>query len=355
MKPKIAVALSGGVDSAVSAALLKREGYEVIGIFMKNWSDPIDQGGYCPWIEDQLSARNVAQKLKIPFYTFNYEQEYKEKVLNNFLAEYKAGRTPNPDVLCNREIKFNLFLQNALKLGSSKIATGHYAQIKKNRGKIKLYRGKDSNKDQSYFLWMLESRQLKHSIFPIGHLAKTKVRALAKKFDLPNALRKDSQGVCFVGPIDVYDFLKSKINPKKGEIINSEGNVIGSHDGIFYYTIGQRHGLNIDKLPGTNRPPVYIKEIIPATNQLVVGMHHELYTNKVQAGKLNWLNQTPKIGEIVQTQVRYRQKPIDGKIIQLNSEKIEIEFLEPVWAVTKGQSLVIYSKDELLGGGIIGA
>lgn len=351
--PKIAVALSGGVDSAVSAALLLEQGFIVIGIFMKNWSNPINEVDYCPWIDDQLSARKVAAHLGIPFYTFNFEKQYKDRVLSYFLAEYKAGRTPNPDVMCNREIKFDLFLKKAKLLGADKIATGHYARVKNENGKVSLLRGKDSNKDQSYFLWSLSQEQLTDVVFPIGDLKKPEVRRLAQKYKLPNATRKDSQGICFVGPIDVYSFLHQHIPSQKGEIYDTEGILVGHHDGIYYYTIGQRHGLHLDKLYGTERPPLYVVDLDVANNRIIVGPHHALLGDSVKAEKLFWIDQPPKIGDEVMIQIRYRQQPISATITLLQNNQIKLQLKEPVWAITPGQSLVVYSGDKLVGGGFI--
>lgn len=352
-KIKVAVALSGGVDSATSAALLVEQKYDVIGIFMKNWSDPIDNQGYCPWIDDQLEARRVAEKLNIPFYTFNFEKEYKERVLDYFLREYKTGRTPNPDVMCNKEIKFDLFLKQAKNLGADMIATGHYARIRKIDDRFYLLRGKDPNKDQSYFLWTLNQEQLRYTLFPIGELLKPEVREIAKKFNLPNAKRKDSQGICFVGPVELNQFLQRYLSTKKGFVRNSEGKIIGEHDGIYYYTIGQRHGLHLSKLEGIDRAPLYIKTIDAKKNEIIVDIHEKLYSSQLRADQLNWISSAPNPGIEIDLQVRYRQKAVKGRVVLLQNGEITIELKEPVWAVTPGQSLVMYHQDELCGGGII--
>ncbi|MEK7123297.1 MAG: tRNA 2-thiouridine(34) synthase MnmA [Patescibacteria group bacterium] len=229
---KVFVAMSGGVDSSVAALLLKKEGYDVVGVFMKNWGEPLGEGERCQWERDQKDAREVAAVLKIPFYTFDFEKDYKKKVADYMLAEYKKGRTPNPDVMCNKEIKFGLFLGRALKLGADFVATGHYVKLKskneKGKIKIQLFQAKDKNKDQSYFLWTLTQKQLKYCLFPIGDYLKPEVREIAKKAWLPTAEKKDSQGVCFVGKFDFAEFLKKKIKPKKGKIIDIDsGEIIG--------------------------------------------------------------------------------------------------------------------------------
>jgi len=352
-KTKIGVAMSGGVDSAVSAALLIKQGYDVIGIFMKNWSDPIDEKGYCRWIDDQLNARQVAEKLNIPFYTFNFEKEYKERVLDYFLKEYRLGRTPNPDVMCNKEIKFDLFLNKAKELDVELIATGHYARVQKIDEKYHLYRGVDDNKDQSYFLWTLGQEQLRHCIFPVGDLKKPEVRKIALELDLQNAKRKDSQGICFIGPVEVYNFLKKYIPSKKGFIKNTSGKIIGEHDGIYYYTIGQRKGLDLGKLSGIKRAPMYIKKIDCHNNEIIVAPHDELFFDQITALDCMWVNDAVNVGDTVDLQVRYRQNPVVGTVVSLQRNKISVKLKEQIWAVTSGQSLVVYRGDELLGGGII--
>ncbi len=349
----IAMAMSGGVDSAVSAALLKESGFNVIGIFMKNWSDPIDDNKYCPWIEDQLSARNVSQKLDIPFYTFNFEAEYKKKVFEYFLKEYKQGRTPNPDVMCNKEIKFDLFLNQALILKADFIATGHYANVETKKGIVKLSRGIDTNKDQSYFLWKLAPWQLEKTMFPIGRLTKPEVRDLAKKYNLPNANRKDSQGICFVGPVELSNFLSRYLPNKPGFVKNIEGEKIGEHKGIYYYTIGQRHGLNLSSLTGTTKPPLYVKKIDAINNEIIVAPHSELFYQRASASDPNWIGEAPKIGEMFDIQIRYRQKPVKAVVEKIDKNGFIIRFSSPVWAVTAGQSMVLYLGDQLIGGGTI--
>ncbi|HYE22386.1 MAG TPA: tRNA 2-thiouridine(34) synthase MnmA, partial [Verrucomicrobiae bacterium] len=236
---KVVVGMSGGVDSSVTAALLKEQGFDVIGVFMKNWSQDFGDFG-CTWAEDSEDARKVAQKLNVPFYVWNFEKEYYNKVVEYFLNEYKLGRTPNPDVMCNSEIKFKLFLQKALALGASFVATGHYAQVKQVGSEYKLLKGIDPSKDQSYFLYTLNQEQLAKVLFPIGGYKKTEVRELAKKFGLHNFDKKDSQGICFIGKINVAEFLKANIAAKEGVIVTTAGQAVGKHEGLPYYTIGQR-------------------------------------------------------------------------------------------------------------------
>ncbi|TSD02101.1 MAG: tRNA-specific 2-thiouridylase MnmA, partial [Parcubacteria group bacterium Athens0714_24] len=236
MKKKVFVGMSGGVDSSVTALLLKKQGYDVVGCFIKGWYGNFD----CTWKEDRRDAMRVCAKLDIPFITIDAEKEYKKEVVDYMIREYKAGRTPNPDVMCNRYIKFGVFLKKALEMGADYIATGHYVKLNKN----KLLQAKDLNKDQSYFLWTLTQKQLKYCLFPIGNLTKPEVREIARKNNLSTAEKRDSQGVCFIGEFDIMDFLKKYIKPRKGKVINLENKIVGEHNGVNFYTIGQRHGLS---------------------------------------------------------------------------------------------------------------
>jgi tRNA-specific 2-thiouridylase len=352
---KVLVALSGGVDSAVAAALLRQQGFEVHGAHMVCW----DQGPYCTSDEDRNYATKVAAFLKIPFQVFDFRKEYKERVVDYFVKEYEAGRTPNPDAACNKEIKFGIFLQKAKEMGYNFIATGHYARIRKvkvrqtNLKKAEVFQllsGLDQEKDQSYFLYSLGQEELKHTLFPVGHLRKSEVRVLAKKFRLPNATKKDSQGICFIGNVEVKEFLRERIKSKIGNIINQHGEVIGKHDGMAFYTIGQREGVGVSA-----RVPYYIVAKYPQTNTLVAAPFgdNSHFQNKISTEAFKWVGKPLKKGERVQIRIRYRQRLVPAKINQISGDKVEISLLESQVAVTAGQIAVIYRGEELLGGGVI--
>lgn len=361
-KPLVVVGLSGGVDSSVAAARLKKQGCDVIGIYLKNWSQPINQAGECPWIEDVAYARRVAEKLAIPFYVLNFEKDYKKQVVDYFFREYRAGRTPNPDVMCNKFIKFDLFLKAAKQLGADYIATGHYARVASNdkvqMPNIKLLKGVDPKKDQSYFLWTLEQDQLRSILMPIGNYTKTQVRVLAGKFNLPTAERKDSQGICFIGPINVGEFIRTRIKPKAGRVITTDGKTIGRHDGVWFYTIGQREGLkNLDPkaLDVKELPPLYIINKDVKTNTLVVGPGDTpgLYHKKLHATDLNWVAGSPPAGKFkAAAKIRYGQND-QPCLVKISDDQAEVTFDQAQRAITPGQSIVFYRDDELLGGGII--
>lgn len=339
-KEKVLVALSGGVDSAVVLYLLKKQGYNLQAAFMKNFSDKVNIKGECPWLKDREEAYRVAAKLQIPIQTFDFEKEYQEKVVDYIFQTYQAGQTPNPDVLCNNEIKFKLFLQKALDLGFDKIATGHYAQIKKDKNGFHLLKAIDESKDQAYFLSGLEQWQLAKAILPLGKYKKTEVRQIAKKADLPNADRPDSQGICFIGKIKLEDFLKQKIKPKIGEIVDTKGNKLGTHQGVFYYTIGQRQGL---KIGGTG--PWYVAKKDIAKNRLIVAKSDEpeLYTKTVNVSNWHWLAGEYKLPFKAQAQIRYHQKLQAVKVF-----KNKLEFSEGQKGVASGQVVVLYKKNELI-------
>lgn len=352
-KEKILVALSGGVDSAVALYLLKKQGYKIEAAFMKNFSETINIKGDCPWREDRLMAYRVASFLGVPIQTFDFERQYHKKVVNYIFNSYQKGQTPNPDVLCNNEIKFKLFLDQALKLGFDKIATGHYAQIRYDKHSYHLFRGLDKNKDQSYFLSGLNQVQLARSLFPIGHLEKSKVRAIAKKAKLPNALRPDSQGICFIGKINLRDFLSQKIKPKEGNILDTKDKILGQHQGVWYYTIGQRHGLNL------SGGPWYVAKKDIKKNQLIVGKidDQKLYKKNIQIAKLHWLGKKYKLPLKAKAQIRYRQP---GQTVTLQRFKPKelfdtyvATFTEPQKGIASGQIVVIYKKDELIASGTI--
>ncbi|MFH1508946.1 MAG: tRNA 2-thiouridine(34) synthase MnmA [bacterium] len=345
----IVVGMSGGVDSSVTAAILKDQSYNVIGVFMYNWDDKAmgtEKINGCTAESDQQDVRKVCGQLNIPFYTFNFTKEYRRKVFNYFISEYKKNRTPNPDMLCNKEIKFEVFAEKAKQLGADLIATGHYAILKKGQ----LYRGKDESKDQSYFLAATEKKKFSNVLFPLGELKKEQVRKLAKKYKLVVADKKDSQGICFVGNIEVAKFLRMFMKPKKGKVITEEGEVIGEHDGAHFYTIGQRHGLGI-----ASDLPYFITRTDVKKNIVYVGKgsHHKaLFRKTLVLSKLNYFVSQKKIPKNVQIQIRYRHKAVPAKITK-KGKKYYIEFKNLQRAVTPGQFGVIYKKNQVLAAGII--
>lgn len=350
---KIAVGLSGGVDSAVTAALLKQQGHEVIGVFMKNWSDDFGLRGDCPWEKDQEDAIAVAKHLGIEFLSYNFELQYRENVIQYFFNEYKAGRTPNPDILCNSEIKFNVFLKKCLsELNTDKIATGHYTRVSFDGSKNHLLKGIDPNKDQSYFLCRLTQDELAKSEFPIGEFTKPQVRELAKKFGIPVAEKKDSQGICFVGKINVREFIESELGSKPGQIKDIDSDkVLGEHKGLWFHTIGQREGL------GLSGGPWFVVKKDLASNTVFVAKGKEnsaLYSQVVELENLQVLNTDAFKSEIFEAEVslRYRQKP-EPAFIKTNFDQATIEFRNPQRAVSPGQFGCIYIGDEIVGSGII--
>ncbi len=345
------VAMSGGVDSSVSAALLKIQGFDVVGVFMKPWQPKV--GSFCMWKEDREDAMRAASVLGIPFETWDFSKEYKKSVTDYLVKEYRAGRTPNPDVMCNKEIKFGLFFERAMKEGADYIATGHYVRLKRNEhgtmnrehAHCSLFTAHDSNKDQSYFLWTLKQKQLEKCLFPIGDYIKPEVRKLAKKLGLSNHDKKDSQGICFVGPLDVKDFLQTKIKTKTGNIIHLDGRVLGKHDGVYYYTIGQRHGLNM----GIGGGPYYLVSKDIKKNIIYVGEEKDLLTKKTKVSEISWVSKKLKLPAQLDVRLRYRAG-LKKAILKKNGE---LELKTPERAITSGQSAVFYKKGELLGGGII--
>lgn len=397
-KPKVLVGMSGGVDSSVTAALLLEAGYEVIGGFMKNWSEDIDcEGAGCAWREERRDATKVAARLNIPLHTFDFEKEYRRDVVDYMFAEFAASRTPNPDVMCNKYVKFDLFMKEAEKLGCDFVATGHYARIKqtpsnspsergrkrdevlplpkgdKGRASYQILKGKDSNKDQTYFLWAIPPEVLPRVLFPIGEMEKSDVRAKAKELGLPTADKKDSTGICFIGEVDVNKFLKTRIPEKPGNIVTTTREKIGEHKGLTFYTIGQREGLNI----GGTGIPYYVVLKRTDTNELVVGSqsHPSLFKDELTAKELNWFHQ-PQTPFACQARIRYRQPlqdctiesfarppltpPLKGgenEVLPLprgeTGGSAKVKFDKPQRAVTSGQSIVFYNGEEMIGGGII--
>lgn len=351
------MALSGGIDSAVSAYLLLKAGYQVEAAFMKNWSS---QAGLkydeCPWLQDRQDALRVAAFLDIPMHTLNFEKEYEQNVMNYFFDEYKAGRTPNPDVMCNKEIKFKLLYNWAIKQNKfDYLATGHYAQIQIKKTKqgesYKLVRAKDEFKDQTYFIYNIKPEQLRHLLFPIGSMKKTEVRALAKKIGLPNADKKESMGLCFVGKIRLKDFLDQKIKTKPGPIINLDGQQLGEHQGLAYYTIGQRQGIKV-----AQGGPWFVADKNMKTNTLVVANNPEdsaLQTKQVEIHSVNWISQPTHFPTSVFGRYRHQGSLEKLTIEAIDKDHYRVEFAKPQTAVASGQSLVLYDGKICLGGGVI--
>ncbi len=348
-KPKVLLGMSGGVDSSVSAVLLLEQGYEVIGGFMKNWSDG-DEGEECSWRTERRDAMRVAAQLGIPFHTFDFEEEYRRLVYEYMIAEYKAGRTPNPDVLCNKYMKFDLFMREADKLGCEFVATGHYARkVVDQTGASHLLAGVDANKDQSYFLCQLTQEQISRALFPVGDLEKPAVREIARKNNLVVAEKKDSQGICFVGQVQMKDFLSERITQHEGNIITTDGKVIGKHTGFEFYTIGQREGLGIGG--GT---PFYVVERRADTNEVIVAVGDEdpaLFKSELTATNITETipgNLEKYFGKKIQARVRYRQP-----LAECVFDGERVLFTEPQRAVAPGQFVAFYDGEELLGSGII--
>jgi tRNA-uridine 2-sulfurtransferase len=354
---KIVVGFSGGVDSAVAALLLKRAGHDVVGLFMKNWEDD-DDDEYCSTREDLIDAVSAAQVLGIDIEAVNFAAEYKERVFASFLAEYRAGRTPNPDVLCNAEIKFKAFLDHAMTLGAERIATGHYARVEERDGSVVLLKGLDPSKDQSYFLHRLNQAQLAKTLFPVGHLHKTEVRRIANEAGLPNHAKRDSTGICFIGERPFREFLSRYLPREPGPIVTPEGRHVGEHQGLMYYTIGQRQGLGIGGRRDAVHAPWYVAGKDLATNTLTVvqGHDHEfLLKRNLRAADASWIGGEPPSGERIElgAKTRYRQADSACDLKIAGRDAFELEFAAPQWAVTPGQSAVVYRGDVCLGGGVI--
>jgi tRNA-specific 2-thiouridylase len=353
---RVIVGMSGGVDSSVAALLLKRQGYEVSGLFMKNWEDD-DTGEYCASREDLVDAVAVAEKIGIDIDVVNFSAEYKEKVFSQFLREYQAGRTPNPDVLCNAEIKFRAFLDHAVGLGADWIATGHYAQVREIEGRHQLLKAEDGTKDQSYFLYRLDQAQLARTLFPLGELYKRDVREIARRAGLAVHDKKDSTGICFIGERPFREFLNRYLPDNPGDIRTPEGKLLGRHNGLMFYTIGQRQGLGIGGSRDGAGEPWYVAAKDMRGNRLIVVQGHDhpaLLADRLTALDLNWVSGAPPHCNWVYTaKTRYRQKDAACTLVAASAERCVIEFAEPQWAVTPGQSVVLYESRVCLGGGII--
>lgn len=356
VKPLVIVGMSGGVDSSVSALLLLQQGYRVEGLFMKNW-DEDDGSEYCTAKADLADAQMVCDKLGIKLHTANFASEYWDNVFEHFLEEYKAGRTPNPDILCNREIKFKVFMEYATLLGGHLIATGHYVRRADREGRTYLLKGLDPNKDQSYFLHAVGEAEFARTLFPVGELEKPEVRRIAEEHGLITASKKDSTGICFIGERRFKDFLSQYLPAQPGDIQTPDGTIIGTHSGLMYHTIGQRQGLGIGGVKGANEEPWFVAQKDLDRNVLVVvqGTHHPLlYTNFLTASQTHWINGAPSTTELRCTaKTRYRQADQTCLVRIQENGTLEVLFDEPQRAVTPGQSLVLYHDDVCLGGAVI--
>ena len=389
LQKKVFVGMSGGVDSSVATLLLKEQGYNVVGVFIRSWDGLPTKGGVkfrdqCHWKEDRRDAMRVAAKLGIPFLTYDFTEAYREEVIEYFFREYASGRTPNPDVVCNREIKFKRFLERALAEGADFVATGHYARIGAVSHKpyaisnvgdratsFELLQARDANKDQSYFLYTLGQHELAHTLFPIGDYVKSEVRELARQAGLPTADKPDSQGICFVGKVPVVEFLKARLPEQPGAVVTVDGRVVGEHHGLPFYTIGQRHGLRLSA-----SLPYYVARKDHLLNTITVGQGNSdeaLYRSDVCVGEVTWVNRRPVVGERLQAKIRYRQPSqkvtVDKSAVRESATSSVTDNYSPirtnkgiVWmfhfdkpqrAVTPGQSLVLYDGERVVGGGVI--
>jgi tRNA-uridine 2-sulfurtransferase len=355
-KQRVVVGMSGGVDSSVTALLLKQQGYEVVGLFMKNWEDD-DTEDFCPAKQDLIDAVSVADRIGIDIEAVNFSKEYKDRVFANFLEEYRAGRTPNPDILCNSEIKFRAFLDHAMTMGADKIATGHYAQVREVAGLFQLLKAEDGSKDQSYFLYRLNQEQLSKTLFPLGKYLKREVREIARKAGLATCGKKDSTGICFIGERPFREFLQRYMPTEPGDMRTPEGKLVGRHTGLMYYTLGQRQGLGIGGSREGQGEPWYVAAKDMANNVLVVVQGHDhplLLSDRLRAGQMHWISgSNPRTHWVYAAKTRYRQADAPCEIDTIDGDRCEIRFGDSQWAVTPGQSVVVYESNVCLGGGII--
>lgn len=351
---RIVVGMSGGVDSSVAALMLKREGHDVIGVFMNNWEEK-DESGVCTSERDWADVRRVCDAIKIPYYAVNFANEYRERVFGRFLDEYRRGRTPNPDVLCNREIKFSAFLDFAEKLGADRLATGHFARIGRDGAEYTLLRSADENKDQTYFLYMISQRALSRALFPVGGLVKGEVREIARAAGLPVSEKKDSTGICFIGERNFKRFLMQYLPAQPGDMVTQEGKIVGRHDGLMYYTLGQRRGLGIGGVRESSGESWFVIGKDMERNLLIVqqGEHEEIFSLGLTANKMSYIEGEPPAKEFECT-AKFRYRQADSPVhIKVQGEGILVDFLEPERAVTPGQWVVLYDGEVCLGGGPI--
>ncbi|ALS60545.1 tRNA 2-thiouridine(34) synthase MnmA [Pandoraea norimbergensis] len=353
---RVVVGMSGGVDSSVTAWLLKQQGYDVVGLFMKNWEDD-DDSEYCSTRQDWIDVVSVADLIGIDVEAVNFAAEYKDRVFAEFLREYSAGRTPNPDVLCNAEIKFKAFLDHAIALGGETIATGHYARVREREGRFELLKAVDHTKDQSYFLHRLNQHQLSRTMFPLGEMPKTKVREIAAQIGLPNAKKKDSTGICFIGERPFRDFLNRYLPTKPGPMKTPDGTVVGEHVGLAFYTLGQRKGIGLGGSRDGSGEPWFVARKDMTNNTLYVVQGHDhpwLLSGTLNAEDVSWVaGEAPAGGLRCGAKTRYRQADAACEVVHASGEALTLSFAEPQWAVTPGQSAVLYDGDICLGGGII--
>lgn len=348
-KPHVMVAMSGGVDSSLTAALLLEQGYRVSGAYMKNWARDEDSDIFdCPWAQDVYDASQVADQLGIPFRVFDLRKEYKQRVVDYMVAEYQAGRTPNPDIMCNQEMKFGLFWDLAKENGADFVATGHYSRTQNNQ----LLAGVDTHKDQSYFLYRMPTGALAHALMPVGELTKPQVRAEAAKRNLFTAAKKDSQGICFIGKVKLKDFLRQYMTVEPGDLIDQNGKVVGSHEGAVFYTIGQRNGMGVG-----GGKPYFVTGKDMATNRVFVTTDpHDpnLWHARIEICQVHWLGDAPQ-NQQLKARIRYRAPLVASQIQQLNPDQYQIELAQPQRALALGQSAVLYDGDRVVGGGVISA